>query len=197
MLFGCDSRSVPRDTVVAANVAGPVIEIENGTTAVDLLGDATKAQVVVGWRGNYNAHGYSTAAFLVFTKGDIAAAGDVWQIIPFFGGEHDAASGEEIFRTTEGADCTLRDLRVLRHAGASVEVVIANRAPGLSFADSAAVQFDYYTLLRGDGSAGTPPFRFQHVRSVTAKRAYCDVNEAFRAELSLSGNGLARSEGDR
>ena len=114
-----------------------------------------------------------------------------WQVIPFFGPDH-PADGSELFRTTEGADCVLSDLRVFRRGrGRPVEVVIAHRAFGASYADSAAVRFEFYVLRTNDeGTAGTPAYYFQHASTARAKRRYCDVNEAFARELAMGSEGL-------
>jgi hypothetical protein len=182
---------------LAASSAAAVVPLANGTNAIDLLGDGTKAQVVVAWRGNYNGHGSSTAAFYLFAKSDRSDAKE-WQIVPFFGGPDDGDKGSETFQTGEGADCILGDLRVIRHQHAPVEIVIASRELGESFADPAAVKFLYYRLARNTGEVpGWPPYYFQYSKTVPARRPYCDVNEAFSRELNLGTHGLGQAEGGR
>ena len=117
-------------------------------------------------------------------------------MIPFFGGVHDGVSGHEFYRTFEGADCILEDLRVVRRRKGPVEVILGTRELGASFADSAAVRFDYYKLSRG-GMPGESPFYFEHTRTVLAKRPYCDVNDAFQRELGLGTAGVGSSESVR
>ena len=193
---GCGSPEKSRHSVPASSESG-VIALHNGPNEVNLLGDGTEAQVFVAWRGNYNAHGFSTISFYLRAKGDVEDS-TVWQVAPFFGGPHDRADGRNELATEEGADCTLADLRVIARHHAPAEVVFAIRELGSSFADSAIVRFEYYTLQRNtDGLVGTPPFHFEHSRTVLAKRLYCDVNEAFRAELGLGATGLGHGEAER
>ena len=190
------SMAVPQATASSAGGDGP-IALHNGPNDVPLLGDATPGHVFVSWRGNYNGHGYSVAEFAVRNASDL---GDdaIWQDVPFFGGPSDGDTGREIYRTSEGADCTLSDIRVVRHAGQAVDVVIASRELGASFADPAQVRFDYYRIARNrDGIAGWPAMYFQFVRSVAAQAQYCDVNTAFDRELHLSTDGLGHAEGGR
>jgi hypothetical protein len=175
-----------------------VLVLKNGANPVDLLGDGTKGQAFVAWRGNYNAHGFSTVAFYVLANSDRGDTKPVWQVVPFFGGRNDRDPVPELYHTVEGADCILSDLRVLRHDHSPVEIVVARREFGESFAASAAVQFDYYKLVRNsDGIPGWPPYYFEHSRSAPAKQSYCDVNEAFEQELGLGTNGLSQGEGGR
>jgi hypothetical protein len=178
--------TAPGDRVV-------VLRLYNGLNAIDLLGDGHRGQVVVSRRENFNAHGYSTALFQLraFTDPADTSSAVVWQVIPFFGPDH-PAEGAELFRTTEGADCVLSDLRVFRRGrGRPVEIVLAHRAFGASYADAAEVRFEFYVLRTNDeGTAGTPGYYFQHARTVRARGRYCDVNDAFARELAMGSEGL-------
>lgn len=175
-----------------------VLPLHNGRNDVDLLGTHQPGEILVSRRGNGNAHGFSVVLFQVLAP----AASDgtkeqAWQVIPFFGGPHDAETGEELFRTVEGADCILRDLRVVRPArSAPVDVVIGARDFGSSFADSAPVHFDFYELRANTESFG-PTYLFRYVRTVRAKRSYCDVDDAFNRELGLGTGGIVRWDGAR
>lgn len=191
----CGQRSrVPDSAPVTAD--GPVV-LHNGPNTISLLGDSTPGLIFVSWRGNNNAHGYSVVEFSIRNQSDLGDS-SIWQNVPFFGGQYDGETGREIFRTSEGADCTLGDLRVIRHANAPVEVVVASRELGQSFADTAAVRFDLYKLVRNrEGILGWPPTYFQFVRSVPARHGYCDVNKAFNDELRLGAAGLGHGEGGR
>jgi len=171
-----------------------VLVLHNGTNALDLVGDGKQAMVFAARRENFNAHGYSSVAFYVH-----AAAADgpglEWHLVPFFGGPTDI----DVFRTAEGADCTLADLRVFRaRAGGPVSVILAEREPGESFADAAPLRFDVYRLEKNrQGIAGWPLYYFQWERDIRPERPYCDVNEAFAQELGLGKAGLGRGEGGR
>ena len=170
-----------------------VLKLYNGLNAIDLLGDGHRGQVVVSRRENFNAHGYSTALFQLraFANPSDSTSAVEWQVIPFFGPDH-PAEGSELFRTTEGADCVLGDLRVFRRGrGRPVEVVMAHRVFGASYTDSAAVRFEFYELrTNAEGTAGIPAYSFQHMRTVRARQRYCDVNDAFAREMAMGTEGL-------
>jgi len=192
------ARSTATPTPAAqAVVADGAVVLHNGMNDVALLGDGTPGEVLVTWRGNYNAHGFSVATFAIRAGSDLDN-NPIWQTLPFYGGPHDGETGREIYRTAEGADCTLSDLRVVPHAGRPVEVVIASRPLGTSFADAAEVRFDYYRVVHNrDGVVGWPPTYFQFERTERARATYCDVNEAFNRELHLGTTGLGHAEGGR
>src|SRR6185437_9308651 len=144
-----------------------VLPIHNGTNRVDLLGTGKQGEIIVSRRDNGNVHGFSVVLFQVLAPSRSYSNGRnlLWQVIPFFGGPNDPEAGEELFATFEGADCTLRDLRVIRRAqGHPVEVVTATRDFGNSFADSAAVRFDFYELRDGKEGFG-PTYLFRHART--------------------------------
>ncbi|MEP6621903.1 MAG: hypothetical protein ABJE47_21450 [bacterium] len=173
-----------------------VISLRNGKNDVDLLGNRTKGEVFVARRSNYNAHGHSSVAFYVFGKSDLGDSKGEWQVVPFFAGPRDGESSRELIGTSEGADCILSDIRLLRHEHAPVEVVIANRALDKSYADPAAVTFDYYTLTFNEsGAVGWPTYYFKYSRTTRAGRPYCDVNDAFQRELGLGTNGVGHGDG--
>lgn len=86
-----------------------------------------------------------------------------------------------------GADCRLSDFRLVYRAGADAELITATRQLGSSFADPAAVTFEYFTLKRNAAEEiGRPDFYFERQRTVMARRMHCDVNEAFDVELGLA-----------
>lgn len=196
------SRAAPAATPIGHDTAAPtrasrrVIALKNGANAIDLLGDGTKAQVFVAWRENYNAHGHSTVAFTVFVTSYLGDTTGVWQVVPFVGGARDGDDSREIYRTSEGADCTTGDLRVLRREHAPIEIVIARRELGESMVDPTVVRFDYYKVAQNaDGVPGWPPYYFEYSRTVSTKRPYCDVNAAFHRELGLGRIGLGHGDG--
>ena len=193
LLAACSRTSPASDAAVSAS--SPAVRLTNGANAVDLLGGGSNGEIFVAWRGNYNAHGFSTVAFYVRAASDRGDSTAIWHLVPFFGGPHDTDAGRDVLRTSEGADCTLGDLRVVPHGRAAVEVILATRELGESFADSAAVRFEYYGIKRNTADvAGWPPVYFEHLRTVRAKRAYCDVNDAFARELGLGTEGLGHRE---
>jgi hypothetical protein len=135
-------------------------------------------------------------AIYVRARSDLDASRPDWQIVPRFAGPSvEESGGEEFLGTTEGADCTLRDLRIVEHRGASAELIVARRELGKSYADSAATHFDYYRLTRNtEERIGRPPYYFDFARTVEARRQYCDVNLAFEQELHLGRQGIGHGE---
>jgi hypothetical protein len=168
---------------------------------VDLLGNGDSAVVDVADRENFNAHGHHVAVFQVRARvdpGDTTAA-VAWQVVPFFGGSVDSVTGEEIFRTVEGADCNLRDLRILRTApNRPATVVIAERELGTSFAAAAPVQFRFFQLrVNSRGSVGHPTYYFEQTSVVRAEHFYCDVDDAFDREHGFGRAGILVWDGPR
>jgi hypothetical protein len=173
-----------------------ILPIHNGRNSFDLLGNGQSGEIIVSRRPNGNAHGYSIVLFQVLAPAD-GGSQPAWQVIPFFGGPHDANTGEDLFGTVEGADCTLRDLRIIRRGRAKpIEVVTALRDFGTSFADSASVRFDFYELRANTEWLG-PTYLFHHTRFVRTKGTYCDVDDAFDRELGLGTAGVLRWDGPR
>jgi hypothetical protein len=183
----------------ARSASSAAIVLHAGRNAIDLFGTGKPGAIDVADRENYNAHGHHIAVFQVRAPryaGDSTSA-DEWQVVPFFAS--DTAVGEEVFDTVEGADCILRDLRVVRGTpGRPVTVVIAERALGRSYADSAPVEFQFYDLrTNASGVVGHPSYYFMRTRVVKATRSYCDVDDAFDREQHLGTAGLLRWDGPR
>jgi hypothetical protein len=202
LLFSQSERDSPGAQVAIGadhvHLSAAVLPFRNGLNRIDLLGTGQPGEIIVSRRGNGNAHGHSIVMFQVLAPAVSDGSNRrMWQVVPFFGGRDDSEIGEELFRTSEGADCTLRDLRVVRRGhGHPVEVVIGSRDFGRSFADSAAVHFDFYELQANTEPLG-PTYLFRHVRTVGAKGTYCDVDDAFDRELGLGPAGALRWDGPR
>jgi hypothetical protein len=162
-----------------------VVNLRNGINDVDLDLDGQLDRVLIAWRENYNAHGYSAVTFLWRNPG--GAPGPIWQLIPFV--ERGGQGGFDTYRTVEGADCRLSDVRVLRDNTASRRatlVIVGTRELGGTYADSAAVSFAVYEMSRNaDGEAGTPTLYFASGRRISATSLYCDIGQAFSAELGI------------
>lgn len=179
---------------IAASSSGldgysPVL-INNGPNTLHLAGHDVLA--FRAWRENYNAHGFDLVT--LYMKGDGASADGAWNLLPVFGSAGDALKERYELTVSGGADCVLNDFRLLRSPdGKSAELIVAHRDMGESFADPAAVHFDYYTLAKNeDGTVGYPAFYFTFQKRSAAKASYCDVNEAFDKELHFgtsSGKG--------
>ena len=191
---GCRSAHRGVDTTATRPRTDGPIALHSGANRFELLGDDSPAQAFVAYRGSFNAHGYHTVAIYLWSPSD-ADTTKQWLIVPRFGGPFDGETGRDIFATSEGADCTQGDLRVVQHRQAPADIIVARRDLGASFADSATTYFDLYRLKKNkDGVPGWPLWYFAFVRSDTARRAYCDVNIAFEQELHLGRRGLASSE---
>ena len=185
----------------AHRVGPPVMRLHDGRNALDVLGNGSTGEVDVAARGNFNAHGHHVAMFLVHAPSEPGHPHSpaAWQVVPFFGAHRDALASDELFGTSEGADCTLRDLRVIAGGvNKPVTVVVGERDFGGSYADSAAVRFTYYELrVNREETVGYPAYWFSPARVVQAKGRYCDVDDAFDRELGLGRVGLVKWDGPR
>ncbi len=157
----------------AATAADTASRPGNGITSLDLLGDGTRAMMVVGRRENFNAHSFDVASLYVRTNGK-------WELVPVFGKdkEHDELT------TSEGADCLLHDFRFFRRQPhAPLELVIADRDYGDSFVAERPVTFQSYALVRNaDSTPGAPTWSYRLRATVTSVKSYCDVGDAFKQE---------------
>jgi hypothetical protein len=167
--------------VASSPPIGDVIRFGNGTTQVDILGDGSAGQVIVGTRQNFNAHGFDVVSFYV--KAVTNADGSAWNIIPVIDGSDEKLS----LAVSGGADCLLHDVRLVRATGERhATLVVADRELGASFGDAADVTFTFYDLVKNqDGEPGRPLYYFSKARVSKASRAYCDVGEALAKELEL------------
>ncbi|HEX6747637.1 MAG TPA: hypothetical protein VF092_10140 [Longimicrobium sp.] len=175
----------------AAFAGAVVFRLRNGPNPLDIVGNGGGGMVFVAWRENYNAHGYAQVAF--YARGrSIPEDSVLWQLVPFFGGER----GFDVAQTHMGADCVLVDLRVVRpRRGGPVAVVVGEREHGDSYIAEETVRFHVYRLeTNRDGVPGWPLHRFEHQRTITPTRRYCDINEAFRRELGLGAHGAVAAE---
>lgn len=160
----------------------PVQALQGGMNRVVLETGAAAGMAVLAHRENFNAHGFDVLTIyqpLPAARGEPAT----WQIVPAFDerGEH------LTFSASGGADCLLRDFRVLQPVGRSgAMLVVAERALGESYASPAPVTFRFYRLRRNDaGEVGRPRVYFEFDHAQASARPYCDVGEAFQQELGL------------
>jgi hypothetical protein len=178
-------------TAHAADLAGyRPVPINNGPNTLHMAGHEVLA--FRAWRENYNAHGFDEVTLYMKGKGDQGQ--DLWNLLPAFDETGGDMQEHDQLGVSGGADCKLKDFRLLLSPdGKSAELIIADRDMGQSYADAAAVHFHYYRLAQNkDGTIGWPPFYFELHKTVTPKKAYCDVNDAFDQELHLgtsSGQG--------
>ena len=193
------SASVARAAEKSEGVAPlDVVLLGNGPNSANLLGNGTASQVFVSRRENGNAHGFSVVAFYLLAGTSEHGGVASWLLLPFFGGPGDTAAGREILFTSEGADCTLGDIRLIQPRGKAATIVIGQRELGESFADPAPVQFQYYHVVHDEaGVPGRPEYYIEYFQTVKAKQSYCDVNIAFERELGLGSHGLVASDQNR
>ena len=160
------------------------VALAEGPNTVDLLHDARPDLVLRGWVENFNAHGFHYITFYVQYP-DSSSGATRWDLVPFLTSDQRLDG----FSTARGADCVLRDLRVLESTGQPhmpAVVVTAERDFGSAYTDSTRVVFSLYELRTNvTGAPGQPGIAFVHSESVTARGVYCDVNVAFAAELGI------------
>jgi len=160
-----------------------VVRLTNGSNVVDLDGDKRPDLIVMAWLENNNAHGYNLFTFYIQNQ---ANTQHPLNLVVFADSSGVASDG---FRTSQGADCVLSDLRLLQPRMGPDLLVIGRRDFGESYADSLPVTFTVYRLgIQDEGIPGVPPFQFVPERTIRSRARFCDVNDAFRAELGLAGD---------
>jgi hypothetical protein len=158
--------------------AGPAaISLHNGVNRFDLDG-AAAGMAVLGHRENFNAHGFDVLS--LYAKPERTSD---WQLVSVFDGDKEALT----LSASGGADCLLRDFRLVRDSPSDrVQLIVAERDAGSNYADPAAVHFKFYALRRNDAAdVGRPLYYFELTRTTLAKRPFCDVGEAFIEELGI------------
>jgi len=171
-------------TVQADELAGyKVVHLVNGPNKLRLQGHEVTA--VMASRENFNAHGFTVVTFYLHDKGDDGK--EDWQLLPVFEKQNGEEHERQSVTISGGADCVLHDFRLLSASdGRPTLLIVADRDLGESYADDAAVHFDYYELAQNeDAVPGWPAFYFRAKRTTTAHAKYCDVNDAFDKELHL------------
>jgi hypothetical protein len=159
-----------------------VVKLSYGTNQVDFNNDGKEDLVVLARRENFNAHGFDVVSFYSEQPQDGNKA-KVLGIIPIF----DKNNEKLTFNVSGGADCILNDFRLLKpKLGIQSLLIIANRKISESFYEKNTVTFSYYNLEKNSSDeVGFPFSYFKFSKVDQAKAKYCDVNEAFSAELGL------------
>jgi hypothetical protein len=179
-----------------------VIPLKNGVNSVELSGDSKKDMVMVAHRENFNAHWYeATTIYILVPEKSYGPA--AWNVVPVEPMEEeeseDKLEGERLhFMTHGGADCLLKDFRLLRDpAKKRIVVITAEREFGETFIDRQPVVFRYYELSQNtDGMPGSAEFYLKGYRKTVSKAPYCDVGEAFRKELGIARDGRHDKQSD-
>ena len=157
------------------------LALHNGVNVVNLDGAGLMATVVVAHRDNFNAHSFDVTTFYSSLKTEDGGQSEL-RIIPI-----EVTETKEVLHliTAGGADCVLQDFRVIpKPAERTAVLITGERAFGRHFADSQRVTFRYYKL-RKNSEVGRPALYFEFDKKTVTRKNYCDVNEAFDAELHL------------
>lgn len=175
-------------TLLAALVFAPcvqaadtVIKVPYGITRMPLLRNGLMGAVALAWRENYNAHGFGILT-LYAEQTTTEDQPHALLLVPVF----DAGKEKLEITVGGGADCRLDDVRLVRGEGDDIQLITAHRDLGKGYAEDEKVTFKYFDLtLNTDREVGKPLYYFNATKTVAAKQAYCDVNEAFKTELGL------------
>lgn len=168
-----------------------VVQLAYGINAVSFGPVGTQGTVVLGWRENFNAHGFGIGTFYLKAPKDAVPTGfpndDVLGLVTVWDDAKDSKEALTV-TTSGGADCVLHDFRLListQHKPSLL--VLADREMGETFVDKERVTFKTYTLMQNtEAMPGTPTFYFDLTDQRAAKLKYCDVEMAFQNELGLS-----------
>lgn len=162
--------------------AAQVVPLHNGMNTLSLTSAPLPAMAMLAHRENFNAHGFEVLTlYIQAPTGD----GDPprWQIVPVFD-----AKGERLtLSASGGADCVLRDFRLLPPSPTrDATLILAERDMGKSFADAAPVQFRFFQLKKNtEAEIGRPVYYFELDHTRRAGKPYCDVGEALKSELGV------------
>jgi hypothetical protein len=156
-----------------------------GVSRIDLDGDGRQEMIVRAWRENFNAHGFFISSFysedpyrqaLVAGRALPAALG----VIPI-----ERADTKEFvasISTEQGAECLLRDFRLLP-SDQGMLLVEALRRKGHANDDRQSVLFTIYQIRKNeDGLPGLPDAYFSSLDQYETEGTYCDVTDAFDTE---------------
>jgi hypothetical protein len=155
--------------------------ISNGLNYLDLDGDREKDVIVKGYRNNISAHTFSAISFYLSRKIDNQKKFRRLDIISI---ESPDKEEYQLF-THEGADCILRDFRLVKIKNdKKVYLIKAERrlSEGKTYADKDTTKFTIYELQYDDTD---DRFLFNKINEFKAAKKYCDVNIAFKQELGI------------
>jgi len=165
-----------------------VVKLGYGVNRVDFNNNGRADLVIVGRRGNFNAHSFDVVTF--YSNDPQNEQGHLG-IVPMFDKEEE----ELTLEVSGGGDCLIHDFRLLKPKhGNQPMLIIAARKWSASFSEDNTVTFSYFKLERNTtGTPGRPILYFNLSDVRQAKAKYCDVNEAFRLELGLE-NYMQRND---
>jgi hypothetical protein len=165
---------------LASSKPPSVITVPYGLSRVPLTHDGVRALLVRARRDNFNAHGFDVLSIYAISSAH-AEAQSTFLLVSVWDKD------KERLEVTAGgeAKCRLHGFRLLGGTGLDLQLVLAQREFGRSYADEAEVTFTRYALKHNTAQAGRPAYYFESGESFKAKRKYCDVDRAFSQELGL------------
>ncbi len=169
-----------------------VARLTYGANAVAFGPTGTRGTVLLGWRENFNAHGFGVATFYLQLPEGVASGtqrDDMLGLVTVWDDVKGAQGAQEALTVTTsgGAGCVLHDFRLLISSQRKPALlVVADRAMNKTFVDEETVTFKIYALKHNEAQMpGRPTYYFELTQTRDAGRAYCDVEAAFRDELGL------------
>lgn len=172
--------TLPAAMGVQATRRPAVLPVPYGLSRVPLTHDGVRALLVRARRDNFKAHGFDVLTIYALSSPPTQKASpflvvSVWD------------KDKEHLEVTAGggAHCLLHDFRLVGGPGQDLQLVIAQRDFGRSYADQGQVTFTRYELRHNTREPGRPAYYFESGQSFKARRKYCDVDQAFRQELGL------------
>lgn len=159
-----------------------VVKLGYGINQADFNNDGVDDAIILARRENFNAHSFDVVTLYSQRTPDGATL-KRWNIVTIFNKNKEQLT----LKVSGGADCILYDFRLLKPTtGVHALLILANRKLSKSYFEENAVNFDYYELrYNSKGEIGFPVAYFKYLKTVQAKKKYCDVNKAFRSELGL------------
>jgi hypothetical protein len=159
--------------------------ISNGLNYLDLDGDGEKDIIVKGYRNNISAHTFSVISFYSSRKMDNQKKSNIKRLDIISIGHVPDKEEYQLF-THEGADCILRDFRLVKiENNKKVYLIKAERrlSGEKTYADKDIIKFAIYELQYDDEEDRF--FFFNKINEFGSTRKYCDVNVAFKQELGI------------
>jgi hypothetical protein len=159
------------------------VPLAYGVNGIDLGRGTSAGMAVLAHRDNFNAHGFDVLTIYVRPE-PVDSRLQEWQIVTVFENDKESLS----LAADGGADCMVRDFRLLRERGQNqLTLIVAERDMGNSYVDSMPVRFKYYEFRKNsDGNIGRPLYYFALTRTQTSHKPYCDVEQAFVEDLGIT-----------
>ena len=156
-----------------------ITPIHNGITHIDLNGDTKEDVIISSYVDISNSHNSKSYTFFILEH---SGKREIWQRIVW----EVKDKLQMDFNTLEGADCILRDFRLIRfHRRIRPILVMAEREFGQSYADKMPVKFTYFHLFKNkDHFPGDAYWKYVPQKVIKSKKKYCDVTKSFTELLN-------------